>query len=62
MLEHDYEFSCPHCGEDLTMKLDFTAGKFQSFVYDCEVCCKPIQIKIELDGDEVMTFSAEQEE
>lgn len=59
MLEHDYEFSCPYCGEDLTMKIDFTAGKWQSFVYDCEVCCKPIKITLEVDGDEVMHFSAE---
>jgi len=58
MLENDYEFSCPYCGEMLAVRVDATAGQKQDFVYDCEVCCKPISIRVVLDGDEVIEFHA----
>ena len=59
MIENDYEFSCPHCGEKLSIRIDVTGGAVQTFVYDCEVCCRPIQIQLELDANEVLNFSAE---
>ena len=61
MLEEDYGFQCPHCGAEISIRLDSTAGKRQAFSYDCEVCCRPIQIVAEFDGDEVTGFSAEAE-
>ncbi len=59
MIENDYEFSCPYCGEKLSIRIDITGGERQSFVYDCEVCCRPIQIQFEVEADEVLNFSAE---
>ena len=59
MIEQDYSFSCPYCGEELSVRLDWTGGKEQSFIQDCEVCCKPIQIAVRFEGDEVTQFSAE---
>ena len=59
MIEEDYPFSCPHCGVDLSVRLDVSGGRKQSFIQDCEVCCKPIQIRMEFRGDEVGLFSAE---
>lgn len=58
MIEDDYLFSCPYCGEELTVRLDISAGRKQSFIQDCEVCCKPIQIELEMRGEEVLSFSA----
>ena len=58
----DYEFSCPYCGVSLTLRLDKTGGKRQEFVYDCEICCRPIQLRFVLEGDEVLEFEAEREE
>jgi hypothetical protein len=57
----DHEFSCPYCGENLSLRLEPSAGRKQDFVYDCEVCCKPIHILVLFTGDEDFDFSAEPE-
>ena len=61
MLENDVEFSCPYCGETLSLAMDSTGGRKQQFVTDCEVCCKPIVIRVEFEDGEVINFSAEAE-
>ena len=58
MIEQDYPFSCPHCGEELAVRLDRTGGRAQQFVQDCEVCCRPIQIEVRFEGEDVAHFSA----
>lgn len=30
----------------------------QTYVEDCEVCCRPVQIKYRLEGDKPAVFSA----
>lgn len=62
MIEQDYEFSCPYCGVDLSVRLEPCGGKKQKFVQDCETCCKPIQIEVHFDRGEVTLFSAGAEE
>lgn len=62
MIEEDYSFSCPHCGVDLSVRLDTTGGAKQQFFQDCEVCCRPIRIEVCFEGKEVASFSAEAEE
>ena len=62
MLENDCEFSCPHCGEPISIRVDTSGGEEQSFVYDCEVCCKPIQIRVEIEEGEIVNFIAESSE
>jgi len=59
MIEQDYPFTCPHCGVDLTARIEPSGGKRQQFVQDCEVCCRPIQIRAKFEGEEVVDFSAE---
>ncbi len=61
MLESSESFSCPNCSEQLIIRIDLTAGKKQRFVYDCEVCCSPIVCTVEIEGGEVVNFSAEKE-
>ncbi|KKT00950.1 MAG: hypothetical protein UV78_C0072G0004 [Parcubacteria group bacterium GW2011_GWA2_43_17] len=61
MLEQDYSFPCPYCGETLSIPLDVTGGRRQAFVYDCEICCRPIAVEVEFKGNEVVSFSAEVE-
>ena len=62
MLEQDYPFSCPHCGVELSARLDVNGGQQQRYVQDCETCCRPVQIEVHFDGDEVEYFLAEGEE
>ena len=51
MLENDQEFNCPYCGEVISLRVDQTGGSRQLFVTDCEVCCRPIEIEIEIESD-----------
>ena len=51
MLESDQEFGCPYCGEMISTRVDQTGGRRQRFVTDCEVCCKPILIEIDIESD-----------
>ena len=39
------------------MVLD-TSVKRQKYIEDCEVCCKPIEIRYTVEGDEVSDFDA----
>ena len=56
-----HSYSCPYCGEELSVGLDLSGGAKQSFVTDCEVCCKPIQVSLVMNGDQLISFSAEPE-
>ena len=50
-LENDQEFNCPYCGEVITLRVDETGGSRQFFVTDCEVCCRPMEIEIDIESD-----------
>jgi hypothetical protein len=39
------------------MVLDLSAGR-QTYIEDCEVCCKPIQISFGIEDGEVSSFNA----
>ena len=40
---------CPYCGEPIELFVDDSAGD-QSYVEDCQVCCRPIQVAVALDA------------
>jgi transcription elongation factor Elf1 len=48
---------CPFCGELISIVVDLSAGS-QDYVEDCQVCCQPMQVRIEVDGDELLSISA----
>lgn len=41
---------CPYCGERLTLTVDASAGA-QRYVEDCAVCCRPIELSLEVDAE-----------
>ena len=41
---------CPYCGERLETRVDLTAGE-REYIEDCEVCCRPIELGIELEDN-----------
>ncbi len=53
----EYSFNCPYCGEEISMVLDLSAGG-QSYIEDCEVCCRPIEIRYAVEDDELASFGA----
>ena len=49
---------CPYCGETINIIVDTSAGS-QSYVEDCQVCCQPMQIFIDVDDGELQAVTAE---
>ncbi|RDZ27219.1 CPXCG motif-containing cysteine-rich protein [Lysobacter silvisoli] len=54
------EVSCPYCGETIGLVLDASAGD-QSYIEDCQVCCRPITVTVAFDeeGEVDLSVSAE---
>ncbi|MEY4630185.1 MAG: hypothetical protein RIQ81_305 [Pseudomonadota bacterium] len=46
-MEEPVEVNCPFCGEVFTTFVDISAGN-QTYVEDCQVCCRPIQMRISI--------------
>ncbi len=59
MIEQDHAFSCPYCGVELSIRLDPSGGTQQNFIQDCEVCCRPIQLTVRFEGEDVSEFSSD---
>ncbi|HVR71405.1 MAG TPA: CPXCG motif-containing cysteine-rich protein [Vicinamibacteria bacterium] len=44
---------CPYCGEPLELSVDEHGGRRQSYVEDCVVCCRPIEVNVVVDAGDV---------
>jgi hypothetical protein len=45
-------FQCAGCGEWNETSVDVSAGRRQSYIEDCQVCCKPNILHITWDMEE----------
>lgn len=45
-------FQCAGCGEWNDTQVDASAGVHQSYVEDCQVCCKPNLLHVAWDASE----------
>lgn len=45
-------YQCAGCGEWNTTTVDESAGHNQSYVEDCQVCCKPNLLRVSYDSAE----------
>jgi len=55
-------FQCAGCGEWNETSVDESAGHTQSYVEDCQVCCKPNVLRAEYDRSaQEFTISAQLE-
>jgi hypothetical protein len=43
-------FQCAGCGEWNATNVDESAGRRQSYVDDCQICCKPNLLQAEYDS------------
>ncbi len=48
-MENTAEYSCAYCGEPNMSFVDISAGGQQSYIEDCQVCCQPNVLYIEID-------------
>jgi len=46
------EIFCPYCGEAITVFIDGSI-EYQEYIEDCQVCCRPIVLKVSVDLDDV---------
>jgi hypothetical protein len=46
---------CPYCGLGMDIAVDTTAGA-QSFTTDCEICCRPFDVRVECEPGEILSL------
>ncbi len=44
-------YQCAGCGEWNETNVDESAGSRQTYVEDCQVCCKPIEMELRVAED-----------
>jgi len=55
--QHEQFFNCPYCAQSISMLIDLSVSA-QSYIEDCEICCRPIEISYEVRDDEMIRFEA----
>lgn len=61
--QDEAQVECPYCGEVVEIALDPSGGGSQSYVEDCQVCCRPWRVNVRWgrDGSAVVTLAPEDE-
>ena len=59
--QEEQSFQCPYCASLNTITVDLTGGEEQHFTTDCEVCCRPIVVNLEVGDEGVISFDADRE-
>jgi transcription elongation factor Elf1 len=57
-MEIEHFFICPYCWQNISMILDLSVTD-QTYIEDCEVCCRPIKIRYTAENDELKNFEAD---
>lgn len=60
MLEHS-AVDCPYCGESVSVSVDCSAGN-HDFIEDCTVCCRPIELRAEIDDGRLTRLTARRDD
>lgn len=51
---------CPYCGEPISVLVDCSEAQ-QQYVEDCQVCCNPMLLSVDVDDSGVPVVVAERE-
>ncbi len=51
---------CPYCGEPIEVLVD-SSVESQHYIEDCQVCCRPMQVSVEVDEDGALHVRATSE-
>ena len=46
----EHRCHCPYCAEPISLVIDTSAGS-QAYIEDCQVCCQPMQVTLNIDND-----------
>ncbi|WP_143729279.1 CPXCG motif-containing cysteine-rich protein [Microbulbifer sp. GL-2] len=52
---------CPYCGESITILIDASVAS-QRYIEDCQICCRPIVLQVNIDINNVLSISAHSED
>jgi hypothetical protein len=52
---------CPYCGESIDILIDCSVPQ-QSYIEDCQVCCRPINVNISIDVDDEISVVVSSED
>jgi hypothetical protein len=52
---------CPYCSTCIEIVVDCSAGS-QRYVEDCSVCCRPMEVSLQVHGDGAMKVTVERED
>ena len=52
---------CPYCGETIEILVDPSVER-QSYIEDCQVCCRPINLTVTMDEEGVPQVAASSED
>jgi hypothetical protein len=61
VMHDEATYVCDCCGEEIVVPVDLSAGREQTYVEDCPVCCHPqvIHVRLDEDGELWLTGDAE---
>ena len=62
MIEDEASYTCDHCGEQIVVPVDPSAGATQSYVEDCPVCCNSIILHVSIDDDGAVHIQSRSEQ
>lgn len=52
-MENSAQITCPYCGQSMELVVD-TSVPSQCFTTDCEICCRPIEVRAECEPGEIL--------
>ena len=55
---YERKLACPFCGERISVVVDTSAGS-QSYIEDCQVCCQPMQVRVDVDNGKLQSVVAD---
>ena len=50
-MQQTAQYSCAYCGETILTFVDLSAGEQQSYIEDCQVCCRPNILYVRVDQE-----------
>ena len=56
-----HNVQCPYCGEQIEVDIE-VLEEAQSFIEDCSVCCRPIQLEVETNSEDEVEVIASRSE
>jgi len=54
-MQIEESIQCPFCGQTFELTVD-TSIASQQFTTDCEICCRPMEIRLECEPGEIISL------